>query len=665
MTHSRGWEMLLLTGIVSIGAHACISLAWAGMGSGGTDEGPDSTGQRYTLPEIVVTATRNESITRDLPSAVSVLDLNDLQIVPGSLVTDALAGIPGLTVRAYGGGVGVQSVSLRGMSPENTLVLVDGYRLNSVQNGQVDFGLLPVANVERIEVAKGGYSSLYGADAVGGVVNIFTRKPGQGFSARLAGTLGAADYVANEASVGDDDGNGYWRAFVRREQGSGEYAYDFNDGTTTVRLKRNGADFTTLRAEAGAGIAFSHDVRSSLLVSYGDGDRGSPGPVTYAGAQGKARLTDRLLRTHLGVDFTLSGSTNLRIGTAYTTSDQHYTDPAVLLDGKALETSSADRTVMVLPEVRYTPSELWSAVGGGEISGSWAQGNQVGDARRWVEGIYLSTQHTLPLPWTVPFALSVYPSLRYDHLSDVAGDVSPRIGVNVGILAAPDIRLRSSYGKSFRAPTFNDMYWSVGGNPDLRPERSLSFDAGVVSTFHLLGDITVDVSYFSITTRDRILWIPTSGEFWSPSNIGEVRSKGLEAEVRWALLDADLVLTINATWADVSKTGSDVPGDRTVGNQLPYSPRQTATFSADYRLDAFHAYVKHSWMSYRFTSEANDQFLPSYGTTSAAVQYTLEIDAVKALAKIEGTNLFNTTYQVIALYPMPLREVRVTLGVEL
>jgi len=130
--------------------------------------------------------------------------------------------------------------------------------------------------------------------------------------------------------------------------------------------------------------------------------------------------------------------------------------------------------------------------------------------------VFAATQHTVALPWTVPFEFILYPSLRYDDFSDFKSDVSPRLGVNVGLVKEPVLRIRASYGKSFHAPVFNDLYWKYGGNPNLRPERSTSFDAGCTAELNAGGRLRLDASYFSIDAKDRIVWTPGSDGFGRP-----------------------------------------------------------------------------------------------------------------------------------------------------
>jgi outer membrane cobalamin receptor len=625
----------------------------------------DTATVSYTLGEVVVTATRNEAVLRALPSAVNPVVRELISLKPGSLVSSALAGLPGVFIRPYGGAASVQTISLRGMSAENTLVLVDGQRYNSYQNGQTDFGILTSANVERVEVVKGGYSSLYGADAVGGVVNIITRKPTSETNFQFNSSIGSNGFSAAEFSATGKAADLGWRGMIRQERGRGDYEFLFDDGSASSRLRRSGSDFRSLVVDGRLEYSFSEKLDAFIAATWTDADRGTPGPMTDPGSSGSARLADKIFRSNAGARWKLSDQISARVNASLSMAEEDYGDPKVLISGRSLRSSSTNRSMVVSPEMQFALSPAFSGTVGIESGRASIRGNEVTDAFRWQRSAFLSTQHSFKLPTSVPFEFTIFPALRYDSFSGIDGDVSPRIGINVGILQNPDLRIRSSYGKSFRVPTFNDLYWIAGGNPSLRPERSLSFDAGAIGSLEWLGRWDVEVTTFAIDSHDRIVWTPTGGSFWSPKNISRTESRGVEAEVRWTGFDEAVTLTLNSTWTDVLKKSEDFPGDPTSGKQLIYSPRQTVNASAAFVWGNAGIFVQHSWTSFRYTTEINDRFLPSYAVTSAAVQYLLMLQPVKISAKLEATNIFNTSYQIVALYPVPLRQFRATLGAEL
>jgi outer membrane receptor for ferrienterochelin and colicins len=149
---------------------------------------------------IVVTATRGKSLTSEVPASVDVVGLETIELIAPQNMAEVLDNIQGVFIKDYGGIGGTKSISLRGSSAEQVLVLMNGQRLNNAQNGQVDFGTLSTEGIEKIEIIRGGSSALYGADAIGGVINIITKKDQQ-----ASGVTGSLNYMRgsfNSQSMG-------------------------------------------------------------------------------------------------------------------------------------------------------------------------------------------------------------------------------------------------------------------------------------------------------------------------------------------------------------------------------------------------------------------------------------------------------------------------------
>ena len=620
----------------------------------------DSTRPSYELGEVTVTATRSEMLVSSAPSAVTVIPESQIEAMPGGLVGDAINGTTGLFLRSYGGLGALQTVSIRGMSSEHTLVLVDGQRYNSLQNGQSDFGILSSSNVERIEILKGGYSAMYGADAVGGVINILTRRPTDALSLSLLSSLGSNGYSGQEVGASGSVKAFKWSGMLHRERGTGDYEFERNEPGITQSYRRAGDDFTMLTGDSRLEYAFMDNVRATLGVIYSSADRGTPGPFTDPQFVDRARLSDKIARTQLGVEWELSSAVTTKINSSFQYADERFVDPQW-----STNSFSTNRAFFVTPEVRIALSPAFSGTAGFEIGRGWDVSSDLNDANRWQRSLFVTTQHAFSFPFKVPFEMLIYPSVRYDRFSDVDGDISPRLGINLGLLKDPDIRIRSSYGKSFRAPSFNDLYASFGGNPLLKPERSLSFDCGAMSTIPFLGALHLDVSYFSIVTSDRIVWSPGAGGMWYPQNLSKVKSNGVEGQARWVGWNGLVTIALNSTWTDVTKQSSDFPGDPATGKRLIYLPSHTANASVMFVNGKFSLLIQDSWTGLRYTTESNDQSLPAFSTVSAAAKYSVDFGLLRGSVKLEGLNLFDTSYEIIADYPMPLRELRVSFGVEL
>lgn len=628
--------------------------------------GPKQQGRLYTMPEFVVSATRWQVNVQHLPSSATVLTPADLAGKNGSSLANALEGIPGLFLKSYGGPGSVSTTSLRGMGAEHTLVLVDGQRYNNVRDGQVDFGIFLMQNVDRVEVLRGGFSSIYGADAVGGIINIITRRP-EG-KLRMRGEFTAGSYGMNgqQLSAEFNLGRAGVQLAAKREAGRGNYEFFFNDGISSSILRRQNADYAINQLQMLADVPLGSDlvVRFSNLLDWSD--RGSPGAVLSPTSSSRARLRDGGFLTQATVDWIAQPTLSVRVSSLFNAQRRQYLDPLASTGGDDQQSEFADRTILLTPQLRYVLSSRSSLILGAEYSHSAIASRQITTADRSQQSLFLSSDHILEFARDLVYQINVYPSIRFDHFSDVPGALNPKLGVNIGLWRSPGIRFKSSYGTSFRAPTFYDLYWKNGGNPTLQPERSLSFDAGFLVSSDLSGPFQIEASYFDISTKDRIVWTPGKSGLWSPKNLQKVNSSGIEIIAAWHVVNNHVVVSASYSNSDSRKTSADSPDDQTVNKQLPFIPHEMAGVSLALSLGVTTVNVHHTFTGYRYTTETNDPhfILSGYHKTDANVSIRLSERPFVADARFEVTNLFNTDYQVFPNFPMPLRTFAVKALVE-
>jgi vitamin B12 transporter len=626
----------------------------------------DTTGTHpLQLPEILVTATRFRGSPEFSPSSISSLDPALLRTLPARTVGEAISSLPGVFLRGYGGRQGIQTVAIRGASTEQTLVLVDGMRISNPQTGVTDFSLLSTTGIERVDVLLGGQSALYGADALGGVINLITERPTQNLEARIQAAVGSSGYQAGRIALSGTAGAVGLRGSVLRERGSGDFRFVYDDGPSRSRLKRKGADYSILSGDLHATYPLGFGIHASTGIAFTGADRGTPGAVTTADQPSGARLADRMLRLHQTIEVQQTGGWSGTLRLLTTESNQSYLDPTVTVRGAPLQSAHELHTLFVNPEVDREFSPAMALVAGAELGRSTIGSTDAGDAGRWQQSIYAGTRHTLRQPDAWPAELVVYPSLRYDTFSGQTGDVSPKLGVSISMLSVPRVQVRASIGRSFRVPTFNELYWNPGGNPALSPERSISMDAGCSASADLLGVWTADVSAFSLRTREKITWTPGSAGIWSPRNSGSVSSRGIEAELLWNDPSGSVQFSCSSTWTEARKLSEDFPGDPGRGHMLPYTPPRIIHVSAAASIAGMDIHVAHSIISYRYITEANDRILTGYAVTDAAIRYGWSVGEFRSFLRVAVTNLFDTAYEMFPQYPMPLREIIVTIGGEL
>jgi vitamin B12 transporter len=600
----------------------------------------------YPMGEVVVTATRNPIPVADAPSPVERLSREQIANTNGTLVTDVIARTSALFLRDLGVNGSLKTISLRGTASEHVLVLLNGIRFNYFQNGLVDFSLMPVNNVERIEIAHGGSSALYGADALGGVINIITRQPREAFRLSTEGSVGSFSYGRYSLEGEGLVGRARLAAGYSQERGRDDYPFGL-EGVGTVH--RVNADFLRRQIYASTEVPLNPSATLSTMIQRVTAERGAPGPMPFPSdarqddedISGSIRYSNHSLE---GLDIEVNGGLHYNL--------EHYLDPYF---------SSAYRSLhySINPQARVRVSSVQLATIGAEF----VQGSLTGsdfDARivRVQKAIYALSEVRFQTDRATFDRLIVYPSIRYDHISDVENALTPKIGVNVRVLREGDIRLRASVGRNFRSPSFNDLYYRAFSNPDLHSEHSTSLDAGSVLSART-GDAihTIEASYYHINTTNRILFDLST---YTPVNIGKVISRGIA--LRYNSDYANGLVQLGMNYSVGESLDRTAPESISFNKQIPNVPKHLANGSLTLRLDPFLLTVAERFVGRRFTNGREDRWLPAAWLTDANVRVNVPVGAFHVNAKVEVNNVFDRSYVLVQDYPMPGRSVRLTIG---
>ena len=479
---------------------------------------------------VSVTATLSPEEESDLGSAATVITRKKIEDSGATTVLELLRSVPGLDIARQGSDGALTSVFLRGTNSTQTLVLVDGARVNSPFFSGYDFSALTTENVERIEIVRGPFSALYGSDAIGGVIQIFTRAAAPGFSGQAAAEGGSAGQ--RQGSVFLSAGSGPFAA-----AGSFREARVGGDRGNSDWKERNGS----LRLEG----RFSEAVRVALEGSILDGEVGVPGPV---GAETpRARGFFREERIALPVLFRPAADHEASLLLAHVASKPGFRNP----DDPFGFTFSD------------TNARTWQARG----ADTWKTGaNRItafASFERWqvddrnTFGTTLAGDHSTlwgaGLEDSVAFgsAWNAAGGLRYDHHSRFGDAWSPRGAIS---WHSTDARwkLRASAGGAFRAPSVGELAYPFSGNPDLKPERSVSYEVGVER--YLPGG-RIELSFFWNELRDLIAFdfLASKNE-----NIGRARTRGAELVLRQTL-SAAADLKFGYTYLDAKDRGAGLP----------------------------------------------------------------------------------------------------------
>ncbi|MEC9481923.1 MAG: TonB-dependent receptor [Halomonas sp.] len=587
-------------GLVALG------LCWAPLAASAQDTGTE-TQDSLTLNPLTVTATLSPRTAEETLSSVTVIEEEEFERQDPTSLAEILRAQPGVDISSNGAYGKTTSVSIRGLGNDATLLMIDGIRLRSATTGGAAWQYLDPRMFERAEIVRGPASSLYGADAMGGVVQLFT-PDGEGDGPQPSFSVGTGTFDTQRYSArlsGNEDGTRYSFAASHfttdgtaiREDGE---AKGFDNTTGFARLSHtfdNGTEIGALGLRARGDTEYDSGVMD--VVQQVAGVCGEV-PVT---ADWRSRLTLSESRDELD-NFSSYGTTafNTRTQTA------------------RWQNTFALGSHELIAGVEHSEDK---------VSGTTAYTE---DSR---DNTAVFTQALLDFD---PFAVQA--GLRYDDNEAFGEEVTGNLALGYALDDAHT--LHASYATAFKAPTFNDLYypqdaWGYVGNPDLEAETSETFEAGVRGQYtHYYWNLAA----YQTDVDNLIDWAPSTSDpsLTLPQNVERARIRGVEfasgTEIgAWAL---ELALT----YTD--------PENRETDNRL----QRRATQSL--RLDVARE-LGDDWMlggtwvaqNHRYDDEANEERLAGYGLLSLRAGWEF---APLWTARLTVDNVFDKQYETAADY---------------
>jgi outer membrane cobalamin receptor len=278
---------------------------------------------------------------------------------------------------------------------------------------------------------------------------------------------------------------------------------------------------------------------------------------------------------------------------------------------------------------------------------------------RFQKSVYLSNSYTWQYKAEWFDKVVLYQSVRTDYYTDKFGNaLSPKFGANVRVYQPYDIHVLGSWGKNYRVPTFNDLYYPNYSNPNLGPEHSTNVDVGVISNLEQSGKQTLQVTYFAAFTEDKIAY----GTDYLPYNIGKAENKGVEVRFDYHSSDNKFDAYFGVSFIDAINTTSDT--EAVYRKQLPYIPKSQGTFGISFLTELGRINVQHSVIGERYKNADNSNLLPAYSLTDMNIVKQIVYSGFQLSVRCAVNNVFNANYQVMENYPMPGRTFRFSLGVD-
>lgn len=672
-----------------IPALAFSALAFPAFASGGA---PDSLAFSNDLPEIEVSADHS----RLEPVRPQLLRDDDLRRINSANVADALRHFSGVQIKDYGGVGGVRTIDIRSMGSSHMGIFYDGLPLGNAQNGQIDLGRFSLDNVEEIALYNAQKSSVFQPArdfASSGTVYIRSRKPqfapGRNIAASITFRTGSfglvnpsarfdwkiSDRISLTANAEYTHATGRYKFRYRRIYPDGSLAWD------TTAIRRNGA-LHALRLETGLFGSFDGGEWSAKGYFY-DSSRGIPGAIVNNVWKNSQHQWDRnfFIQGHASKEF--GSSTRAMLNAKFASDRLRYLNPDTTL--MYVDNSFLQKETYLSAAVEQSLLEWWQAA----AALDWQFNILDSSLARFQyprRNQILASLATALNPANFRFRASVLLNSVFDRTAPrnlpsshkEINRLTPAFFL-AWIPSRPLIpEFRAFWKKSFRMPTFNDLYYTDIGNASLNPEQASQFDLG--TTWKIPADgfpdfLEISLDAYLNRVKDKIIAVPkgNSQYRWMMTNIGLAEISGLDFSSTsiWQLpADIRMRLRLVYTWQkalDKSDPSDNLDDAGTYGGQIAYIPNHSGSISGaliwrDAELSLSWIYVGRRWDS---SSNIPQNRVQPWYTTDLTLSWPLKVGLSDFRLSLEINNLFDQQYEVIRNYPMPGRNFKLMLKWEI
>lgn len=548
--------------------------------------------------ELSITANRRLQNSPQALVATTVISKQAIEKSQATNITEVLRQVPGLTFQNSGGDGKATSIHLRGTNSSHVLVLVDGIKVGSATLGSVAFQDIPLENIERIEVVRGPRSALYGSEAIGGVIQIFTQKGKMGFHPQISVSAGSHQLrkfvVGLSGGIKAGTGMGWYNLNAGSQKTDGFDSRYLNFGKSDTETDKDG--YRREHVSLNFGHNFANGIAPSIHLQQVKGRNEFDGSGNDF-ADYKRQVISGKLKAPLGTKTKIM----LQLGQSKDESDSS--------SGGFVSTFNTKRNSATL----QFDNKLGQA--GALIGGVDWQKDKIDTSTAYSKnsrkntGVFASYQNSFNNQ------MDIEVSARHDDNQQFGNKTTGSFAV--GYRLNNGIRVSTSYGTAFKAPTFNDLYYPEGqyslGNPNIKPESSKNLEFGIQGT---LKTGSWEVNLFQNKVDNLIAWAPRADGKWTPSNTDKALIKGIEASHKTVLKNWN----INTSLALLSAKNDQ--GDNK-GKYLRYRPKQTLNLDINRQFGRFNLGTTIHAESARFITQDNSKSLAGFATVDLRTEYAI------------------------------------------
>ena len=638
----------------------------------------------HRLPNVTVTAKRP---MKDIGVQKTTFDSIALKENIALSMADVLTFNSSVFVKNYGRAT-LSTVAFRGTSPSHTQVTWNGMRINNPMLGMTDFSTIPSYFIDQASLLHGTSSVNETGGGLGGLVRLGTLPDvADGFNAQYVQGIGSFKTFDEFARF--TYGNDHWQLSTRAVYSSSPNDYKYVNHDKKVNIYDDdhniiGQYHPTERNRSGSfkDLHILQEVyyntlkgdRFGINAWYINSNRELPMLTTdYGDEHGfENRQREQTFRGLLSWDHTRSTwRTGLKGGYIHSWVAYDYRREVSEGNWAAMTRSrSKVNTIYGQAEGEYTPNKKWYFTANVSAHQHFVRSEDkniiLQDGDKAIVGYdkgRIELSGSASAKWQPVDRLGLSLVLREDMFGNEWAPVIPAFFIDGVVSRAGNVVLKASISRNYRFPSLNDLYFLPGGNPNLKNEHGFTYDIGASFSTGKAGVFSIggSATWFDSHIEDWIIWLPTTKGFFSPRNVKKVHAYGLEVKANFGvqfLKGWFFDLNGSYSWTPSINEGDKLsPADQSVGKQLPYVPKHSASLTGRLSWRTWSFLYKWCYYSERFTMSSNDYtltgHLPTYFMNNISIENVLSFKPADISLKLAVNNLFNEDYLSVLSRPMP------------
>lgn len=629
-----------------------------------------SQSESDTLKQVLVTQ-KSDSIQRltVINSTVPHYILNEEKLVElgAEDIGDALKYIPGTYIKNYGGIGGIKTISYRGLSSTHSSISIDNNQFPNTQTGSINLNNFDIFNISQVKMTSGQIQDEYASASAYlksntlSIITNFHQNTKETTSFKFFSSISSINSFQNSILLTHKLSPQIKIGIQANYQfGSGAYPFSINNIDSTFSSSRKDSEYNNFQTK----IGFSHfglKTNTFLSFEYNDVSQKLPGAIVLYNPYSNQDLFNKTIRSSLNHQIKLK-KISIGLNGFFQKNNQEYVDHLFLNQAGELRNNYKKQTfgsgikinyffTNINEKIFYATDIIYSKLNGSQfhVNPSRTNISQVIGISKWF--------------WRIKFQSNLSHQFIVDNIENSKTNfnhLSPFISASIQPFKKINLRIRAHYKNTYRMPTFNDLFYNLIGNLNLKPENNQSYNLGTAYGFKNKKGLTLELTFdlYQNNTIDKIIAIPTKNLFnWSIQNIGESRSRGIDFNLLFSKKVNKLFFTFSVGQSINSSIDLTNPLNGNYGHQIPYIPKYTGIYNVNTKLNksSLTLNILHSGIRYSLKENINQNVLPSFTDFGININHNIKINKHHLRLSLVANNILNKNYSIIKSFPMPGR----------